>query len=95
MLFPHQIAFANYSVNARDVDIPIIAPKPINKISQVPKLIKSLLHRKKAGSLDCTGRSFLPGFQMESSNLQQYLFLVYLFARGITVPDPVYRMGLS
>lgn len=44
-------SFANYSVNARDVDIPIIAPKPINKISQVPKLIKSLLHRKRRVAL--------------------------------------------
>lgn len=45
--FSKQDSPTNYSVNARDVDIPIIAPQPINSISQVSKLIKSLLFRRK------------------------------------------------
>ncbi|NLB88068.1 MAG: hypothetical protein GX790_02400 [Syntrophomonadaceae bacterium] len=41
----------SYSVNARDVEIPIIAPQPINRVSQVAKMAKSLLHRRKRVAL--------------------------------------------
>lgn len=45
--FSKQNKPSNYSVNARDVNIPIIAPQPVNNISQVSKLIRSLLFRQR------------------------------------------------
>lgn len=45
--FLNEMSESVYRVNARDVNVPIIAPQSIHNISQVNKLIKSLLYKQK------------------------------------------------